>query len=358
MNWNPVESKAMSRIGYDAASYVLGIETSSIKKGQTEPTVVQYFYINVPPEIHQRFLAADSLGVFWAQSIKPKYECRKGDGSVAQQSPVAKPLDPGIGQVIAQSLASATVVVAPAMEMVPLTVSFSSGEGNVASLETMVAGLTSQIEAFYESSYLLIDDLVHRALLVKVASEEDFIRAAAIGAQLKDWRLAIGKQMTTPKRSIDAVKAVFLSKEKQLIGLAESGENFLADGCTAYRTAERTRKTQEAKAEQDRLFREAENKRLEDAAKAQAKGNTALAEALLDAPIQKAEIKVEAAIPKGTGTKAKIYYKWRVLDLAKLPVDWRAANAKVLNEFATNAKLEDGTIRDGVEFYTEEDTNF
>lgn len=68
---HPVDSSMMSHIGYDPASKTLTILFSSGKR---------YDYAGVPPEVHDRFLAASSQGSFFSNEIDECYEYRQVKG--------------------------------------------------------------------------------------------------------------------------------------------------------------------------------------------------------------------------------------------------------------------------------------
>jgi hypothetical protein len=57
----PVSSTSLQSVGYDEAKQILEVE---FQRG----TVYQYF--EVPPQIYQELLAADSHGTYFAQNIK------------------------------------------------------------------------------------------------------------------------------------------------------------------------------------------------------------------------------------------------------------------------------------------------
>lgn len=65
----PVESSQIHAIGYDEAQRKLAVQF----KGKTGPGSL-YHYDNVPPELHQEFMAADSKGRFFKEKIKPATE--------------------------------------------------------------------------------------------------------------------------------------------------------------------------------------------------------------------------------------------------------------------------------------------
>ena len=73
MQLHDVDSSMMNAIGYDEASKTLIIVFNS---GKT------YEYANVPAEVFQDFLAADSKGVFFRSEIDECYDyrLRKGRG--------------------------------------------------------------------------------------------------------------------------------------------------------------------------------------------------------------------------------------------------------------------------------------
>lgn len=60
----PVTSKQVAAIGYDA-------ETKTLAVTFTRGTGAIYHYPGVEPEIHESFIAADSIGGFFGQHIKP-----------------------------------------------------------------------------------------------------------------------------------------------------------------------------------------------------------------------------------------------------------------------------------------------
>jgi len=64
----PVESQAITSVGYDPAGNVLEIEFS-------EGGVYQYFL--VPPSVHRQLMAADSLGNFFRLHIRDQYDYRR-----------------------------------------------------------------------------------------------------------------------------------------------------------------------------------------------------------------------------------------------------------------------------------------
>ena len=64
----PVESSAISSVGYDAGSQTLEVEFQS---GSV------YDYREVPREVYESFLASSSKGRFFARRIRSRYESRR-----------------------------------------------------------------------------------------------------------------------------------------------------------------------------------------------------------------------------------------------------------------------------------------
>lgn len=61
---SPVESKQVKAIGYDAATRTLAVTF-------TRGPGTEYQYPNVEPETHAAFIAAESIGTYFGQYIKP-----------------------------------------------------------------------------------------------------------------------------------------------------------------------------------------------------------------------------------------------------------------------------------------------
>ena len=76
MNWKAVESSQISEVGYDADSKTLGIR---FKPGKRSPAS-EYHYENVPAEVHNHLVNAESVGRHFGEHIKSnptKYPYRK-----------------------------------------------------------------------------------------------------------------------------------------------------------------------------------------------------------------------------------------------------------------------------------------
>lgn len=63
-----VSSSNLASVGYDADSETLEVEF-------TGGSVYQYF--NVPTFMHERMMAADSIGIFFNAEVRNAYPCEK-----------------------------------------------------------------------------------------------------------------------------------------------------------------------------------------------------------------------------------------------------------------------------------------
>ncbi|HLJ26601.1 MAG TPA: KTSC domain-containing protein [Candidatus Angelobacter sp.] len=340
MNWITIEgSTAIGRAGYDAAAKVMGVET--LAGGQ-------YFYSDVPPRNFDDFMGDKSKGRAWAL-IKKNFVQVGAAASTKDKAPKDEPV--------------ITVPKEPA-DMVPVTVlaiSFEAGQDSVGfpplPFEQMVTHLREKMDAFCAPLVTEISDLSNQALKIEVTNAATYEQAGELGKKLAVLRRRITAMMKPPKQSIDSVKGVVLTKEKELGELVGVGEEHLAKGCTAWRSAEQRRATEAAQQEQARRLRDAEDKRISDAEKAQAAGRDALADKLLSTPVTAPKVQIASEVPQGVG-RGRVNYRFRVLDAAAVPRDWLTIDEKKVGEYARKSKLPNGTLLHGIEFYQEEDTSF
>lgn len=356
MTWIAIAgSKALEAYAYDAASYTLGVMTKATESNPGKP----YFYIDVPPEVHQQMMRADSKGSFWLTVIKPKYQCRKGDNTPAQQSPGADPLHPKVERIISNTAAMAPVAIKPSAEALSLAISFEAGGTMpVLPFSDMVDRLKLQMDTFCTDLVFEIDNLEKLALGTVVDDEVSYSTAAELGKLVADKRKFIVELMKPTKKAIDSVKAVVLNKESDLLAIVVSAETRLKKLCTDYRVAEQNRAAAAAEAFRQLKLREAEDKRIAEAEKAQEAGRTVLAEKLLSTPVTAPKVVVEAAVPKVAGTRTRIVYGWRLKDEAAVPRHWLKLDESAIGLFARDSKLADNTVLDGIEFYQEHKTDF
>lgn len=65
MHRQPVDSTSIASIGYDSTERKLEVE---FKQGAV------YLYLDVPPDVFDAFVSADSKGVFFNATIKNSYD--------------------------------------------------------------------------------------------------------------------------------------------------------------------------------------------------------------------------------------------------------------------------------------------
>ena len=65
---HPVASSNIKAVGYDSAEGDLVVQFHSGKK---------YVYHSVPPQVHEAFLGAKSMGIFFTREIRGKYGTEK-----------------------------------------------------------------------------------------------------------------------------------------------------------------------------------------------------------------------------------------------------------------------------------------
>ena len=71
MRKKPVTSSVVIAAGYDAEHRILEVK---FRNGRT------YYYLDVPPAEYQRFMAADSVGAYLNEVIKPNYRAAQVRG--------------------------------------------------------------------------------------------------------------------------------------------------------------------------------------------------------------------------------------------------------------------------------------
>ena len=65
MRMTPIDSTAIARVGYDPARQILRLQYTNDRI---------YDYFDVPPELYEQLLSAESAGEFVNLEIKPNYD--------------------------------------------------------------------------------------------------------------------------------------------------------------------------------------------------------------------------------------------------------------------------------------------
>lgn len=339
MNWIEVRnSSAMSHYAYDPASQTLGIKT---------PGGTPYFYLDVPADVHAKFDQAVSKGKFWITSIKPRFQCRKGDGELARQSPTATPVHPKVEKIIVSEGEKASTPLA--LSTAALDVSIVRPFGS------QVADLKTKMDEHCSLILADVTQLAAQAARQTITDADSYAAAAELGTKLADSRKGIVLMMKPTKQAIDSVKDVVLAKEKQLLGVIQVGEERMQQLCTAYRTEQTRIKNAEAETERRRLLKEAEDKRIAQAEEAHEAGRTVLADKLLSTPVTAPAVKVEQVVPK-TSASGRTNWKWRITDASLIPDEYWMLDESMIGALVRSDK--DKTAIPGIEAYSDESTNF
>lgn len=77
----PVQSSMLAAVGYDEANKTLAVTFTSGKKG------IVYRYAGVSPEVYEEMKLAKSIGTFFGQRIRGKYETTKIEPQEDQPKP-------------------------------------------------------------------------------------------------------------------------------------------------------------------------------------------------------------------------------------------------------------------------------
>lgn len=70
MNRQPVTSSQLVSVGYDLPTKVLEIQFKPTRNKPDQPGSI-YQYRNVPPQLHEKLMKADSVGKFFTENVKP-----------------------------------------------------------------------------------------------------------------------------------------------------------------------------------------------------------------------------------------------------------------------------------------------
>jgi len=126
----------------------------------------------------------------------------------------------------------------------------------------------------------------------------------------------------------------------------------------AVRKAEAERKEREAEIERERAAGELKKREADKLAKLAAEQAEAAkrqaAEAAVTAAASVQEVKVAPAVPKVAGIKARVNYKFKVIDESKLPRKFLMADEVAIGQFIRAEKRTGTDIIPGVEVYSED----
>lgn len=207
---------------------------------------------------------------------------------------------------------------------------------------------------------VLIPDDVKKELIVldkqiftlRVVNTETYLQAGeifkAIGAMAKRIN-AFFEPLC--KKADEAHKALTSAKAAELAKLAP-----LRDHVNKEQTAWNIEQEKVRKAEEDRLRQEAlkaeEDRRLADALQAEKEGNKEEAIAILEEPAFVPPPIVESLTPKISGQAMVTTWRWRLIDINKLPRQYLQVNESAVNQVVR--ALKGKTVISGIEVYPEQ----
>ena len=120
------------------------------------------------------------------------------------------------------------------------------------------------------------------------------------------------------KATNDAWKAATAARKKHSEPL-ETAEGIIKRKLGTYHQEQEKKRLEVEQRERERLKREAEDERLEAATNAEAAGDDAAAEQLLNAPIIPAPVRSNFTPPKVAGVAQRTNWKFEIIDVDKIP---------------------------------------
>lgn len=196
---------------------------------------------------------------------------------------------------------------------------------------------------------------VETAKAFRIASQEDYEQGGRYLAGIVARKKQIAEYWKAPKAAAQAAHKDLVAKEKAMIKPLEEAESIIKRTMLNHQMAvEKARR--EAEAEARRRQEEEAQRLLEEAVKAEEKGDNQAAAIHMAMAEMVSEMPAAPAVEKPTaqGTSIRRTWKARVVDEKLVPAYWngmelRAINLSVLNSLAKTTR---GTMQiPGVEFY-------
>ncbi|MGE0289342.1 MAG: hypothetical protein AB7I42_24080 [Bradyrhizobium sp.] len=152
-----------------------------------------------------------------------------------------------------------------------------------------------------------------------VVNDSDSYQEAA--TRLREVKTFVGKVGEVFDPLCDAAhkahKAV-TTQRSRFLNPATDAESTIKGKMTRWFTAEQKRKAEEARVEQERLRREEEDRRLNEAAALESQGKAAEAEQLVEAPIATPIVTAAPPAPKIQGVSMKEQWSFEITDAAAI----------------------------------------
>jgi hypothetical protein len=171
---------------------------------------------------------------------------------------------------------------------------------------------------------------------LQVKTPEDVATAIewqkVIRARIKDLQ----EFFTSIKRPLEAAKKAVLDKEKAAIGPYQTADSHLDREVTNFRIEERRIAELKRREAEQEARKTIEENRKREAAAAEAKGKTKLAEAIRTAPIDVPKVEVQTT--DFAGTRKTVNYKFRITDAGLIPREFMQPNEVEIGYYVRREK--------------------
>ena len=185
--------------------------------------------------------------------------------------------------------------------------------------------------------------------LTVIANNDDYIKAGNILLTIKDLRKKIEASYKKIKQTIDAEKKTVLEEEREQDKPLLEAENWIKPLISSYLAEQEKIR----KAEEDRLREQArlaeEERQLQAALAAEQSGNKEDAQAIIDEPVYVPPIVVQKSVPKVAGISMSKQWKYRIVDINKIPREYMMPDEKRIGGVVT--KMQGQVPIPGVEIY-------
>lgn len=173
--------------------------------------------------------------------------------------------------------------------------------------------------------------LQRMANAITVTDDESYRAAGLRLREVKTFKEKVGEVFDPlAEAAHKAHKAITAQRGRFLIP-ADDAERTIKVKMTTWFTAEQKRKADEARAEQERLRREEEDRRLAEAAALESQGKAAEAEQLIEAPIA-TPIVTAAPPPKVEGVKMREQWDFEIVDASKIGAAYMVPDLKAIGQ--------------------------
>jgi hypothetical protein len=350
MQHQAVDSGMLASVGYDPSTLTLEVK---FKRGET------YAYDGVPADVHEAFINADSVGSFFSKAIKSSFPSRKvsADGT---STPVVAPAPKAVATPEPTPQPGPLVLVAtsviPALEEEKLKT-----ELNLIKVESKE--LVTDLENTFNPLLLLLDEAKIAPLLeLRVQTEQDYVQVAEIGKVVAAFRKNVERFFKPIKQQTDEPHDKACEIERRFVAFAAKVESHLKVEVTRFRIAQEEKRRTEAAAIEAQNKKTVEDTRLDQAIKAEASGNTGLAEKLIAAPIYakkatEADL-TTAAAPKVEGMKKRKLWKYEVTDANAVPREYLCVDLVKVGSFVRGQQDKAIDAIPGIRVWSEDVTDF